>query len=66
MTIDLASGGYALSLFGAEEGDELAFSPATGGVSGGGSDNTIAGALMADGPENATENGGEAYVILSR
>ncbi len=66
MTIDLASGGYDLSPFGAEEGDEPAFSLATGDVSGDGSDNTIAGALMADGPENAMENGGEAYFILSR
>ncbi|OGR99859.1 MAG: hypothetical protein A2V88_10815 [Elusimicrobia bacterium RBG_16_66_12] len=65
-TIDLATGGQDLSLFGAEAGDELGFSLASGDIDGDGRDDIVAGALLADGVENARENGGEAYVILSR
>lgn len=65
-TIDLADGEYDLSLFGAEEGDELGFSLVAGDIDGDGRDDIVAGALQADGPENAREDGGEAYLILSR
>ncbi len=65
-TIDLAKGGYELSLFGAEAGDELGFSLATGDVNGDGPDDVLAGALQADGPNNARPDSGEANVILSR
>ena len=65
-TIDLAEGDYDLSLFGAEEGDELGFSLATGDIDGDGRDDIVAGALQADGPENARPDSGEAYLILSR
>lgn len=65
-TIDLAQGEHDLSLFGAEEGDELGFSLAAGDMDGDSRDDIVAGALQADGPENAREDGGEAYLILSR
>lgn len=65
-TIDLARGEHDLSLFGAEEGDELGFSLVAGDMDGDGRDDIVAGALQADGPENAREDGGEAYLILSR
>jgi len=65
-TIDLVEGEYDLSLFGAEAGDELGFSLAAGDIDGDGRGDILAGALQADGPDNARENAGEAYVILSR
>ena len=64
--IDLAEGGYDVSVFGAEEGDELGFSLTAGDMDGDGRDDILAGALQADGPENARKDGGEAYLILSR
>lgn len=65
-TIDLAAGGYDLSVFGAEAEDALAFSLTTGDVNGDGKDDVIAGALLADGPDNDREDSGQAHVILSR
>ncbi len=65
-TIDLAMGGYDLSVSGAEEGDELGFSLAAGDVDGDGRDDIVTGALLADGADNDRESGGEAYIILSR
>ncbi|HEU4759595.1 MAG TPA: hypothetical protein VFT91_06380 [Dehalococcoidia bacterium] len=65
-TIDLAQDDSSLSLFGAEAGDELGFSLATGDVNNDGRDDIVAGALQADGPDNARPDSGEAYVILSR
>jgi len=64
--IDLAQGAFERVLFGAEAGDELGFSLATGDIDGDGRDDIIAGALLADGPDNAREDAGQAYIILSR
>lgn len=64
--IDLAEGGFQRVLFGAEPGDELGFSLATGDVDGDGRDDIIVGALLADGPDNGREDAGQAYVVLSR
>ena len=62
---DLALGQYDRSLFGIEAGDELGFSLASGDFNGDGLDDILAGALLADGPENSRIDAGEAYVILS-
>ncbi len=70
--IDLAAGEHDASVFGAEgaheglSGDELGFSLGAGDVNGDGKDDIIAGALLADGPDNARQDAGEAYIILSR
>ena len=64
--IDLAKDGHDRALFGAEKGDELGFSLATGDIDGDGRDDILAGALLADGPNNPRQDGGEAYIILSR
>ncbi|MEX0800906.1 MAG: hypothetical protein WD379_06815 [Dehalococcoidia bacterium] len=64
--IDLGAGGYDLSVFGAEAEDDLAFSLISADVNGDGKEDVIAGALLADGPDNSREDAGEAYVILSR
>ncbi len=63
--IDLAQGAFERALFGEEAGDELGFSLAAGDIDGDGRDDIIAGALLADGPENAREDSGQAYIILS-
>jgi hypothetical protein len=66
VTVDLAEGGFSRVLFGAEAGDELGFSLMAGDINGDGKDDIIAGALLADGPENAREDAGQAYIVLSR
>jgi hypothetical protein len=43
----------------------LGFSVVSGDVNGDGRDDIIGGALLADGPDNARPDAGEAYVILS-
>jgi hypothetical protein len=66
VALDLAEGGFMRLLYGAEAGDELGFSLATGDINGDGRDDIIAGSLLADGPDNAREDAGHVYVILSR
>jgi hypothetical protein len=58
-------GRQELTILGAEPEDELGFSVASGDVNGDGRDDIIGGALLADGPDNARPDGGEAHVILS-
>jgi len=53
------------TFLGAESGDELGFSLATGDFNGDGLADVMAGALQADGPENSRPDGGELYIILS-
>jgi hypothetical protein len=64
-TVDAALGQQELTILGAEPDDELGFSVVSGDVNGDGRDDIIGGALLADGPDNARPDAGEAYVILS-
>ena len=57
-------GQQELTILGAEPEDELGFSVASGDVNGDGMDDIIGGALLADGPDNARPDAGEAYVIF--
>ena len=63
-TVDAALGQHELTILGAEAEDELGFSVASGDVNGDGRDDIIGGALLADGPDNARLDAGEAYVIF--
>lgn len=54
------------SFFGANAGDELAFSLATGDFDGDGLDDILLGALLADGPDGEREDAGQIHVILSK
>jgi len=64
-TVDAALGQQEMAILGAEPDDELGFSVVSGDVNGDGRDDIIGGALLADGPDNARPDAGEAYVILS-
>jgi hypothetical protein len=64
--LDTAGANAGVALWGAEAGDELGFSVASGDFDGDGKDDVMAGALLADGPGNQREDGGEAYLILSK
>jgi len=64
--VDLAEGGYDFQVLGAEAGDELGFSLAAGDFNGDGKDDILAGAILADGPDNSRKDAGEVYVVLSR
>jgi len=63
---DLARGEFSQSIYGGEAGDSLAFSLTTGDFNGDGKEDVIAGALLADGPDNERQDAGEVYIILSR
>jgi hypothetical protein len=64
-TVDAALGQQRMTVLGPDQDDELGFSVASGDINGDGRDDIIGGALLADGPDNARPDGGEAYVILS-
>ncbi|MDP2950386.1 MAG: hypothetical protein Q8P22_12725 [Chloroflexota bacterium] len=64
--VDAAAGQANVIVSGAEAGDELGFSVASADINGDGVDDIIAGALLADGPDNARQDGGEAYLVLGR
>lgn len=63
-TVDIALGGQDLTLFGAGEGDRLGISLAAGDANGDGTRDLMVGSFLADGPENARYQGGEAYLIF--
>ncbi len=63
-TIDIALGEQGLTLSGAEEGDRLGADLATGDANGDGVQDILVGSFLADGPENARYQGGEAYLIF--
>jgi hypothetical protein len=65
-SLDLAAGAPDLTIFGADAGDYLAdrFSLAAGDFNGDGKDDILLGAPLADGPDDARSNAGEAYVLL--
>jgi hypothetical protein len=67
-SLDLAATAPDLTIFGADAGDYLAdrFSLASGDFNGDGKDDILVGAPLADGPDNARINAGEAYVIFGR
>ncbi|HUF53787.1 MAG TPA: FG-GAP repeat protein [Dehalococcoidia bacterium] len=60
---DLASQPDTARVYGAESGDELGFSLATGDFDGDGLSEVLAGALLADGPGNARPDTGEVYIV---
>ena len=64
--VDAAAGQVNVIVSGAEAGDELGFSVAGADINGDGVDDIIAGALLADGPDNAREDGGEIYLVPGR
>ena len=65
-TLDLAGADADLHVFAATAGDFLAdrFSLALGDFNGDGKDDILAGAPLADGPDESRANAGEAYVIF--
>jgi hypothetical protein len=63
-TIDIALEEQDLTLFGAGEGDRLGVRFATGDANGDGVQDILIGSFLADGPENARYQAGEAYLIL--
>lgn len=63
-SVDIALGQQDLTLFGAEEQDQVATSLASGDADGDGIDDMLAGSFLADGPENARYQGGEVYLVL--
>ncbi len=63
-TVDIALGEQGLTLFGAEEEDRLGASLASGDANGDGLQDILFGSFLADGPENARYQGGEAYLIF--
>jgi hypothetical protein len=63
-TIDIALGEQGLTLFGAEQEDRLGADLATGDANADGIQDILLASFLADGPENARYQGGEAYLIL--
>jgi hypothetical protein len=63
-TVDIALGEQGLTLFGAEEEDRLGASPASGDANGDGLQDILLGSFLADGPDNARNQAGEAYLIF--
>ncbi|MDP2949252.1 MAG: hypothetical protein Q8P22_06915 [Chloroflexota bacterium] len=63
-TIDIALGQQDLTIFGAEEDDRLGAALASGDANGDARADILVGAFLADGPQNARYQGGEAYLVL--
>ena len=64
--VDAAFEHPGAAIWGAEASDELGFSVADGDFDGDGRADVMSGALLADGPDNARPDAGEAYLILSK
>lgn len=66
--LDLAAGGATTTIWGADTGDFFNDMPllVTGDVNGDGKDDLLIGARFGDGPGNARQDSGEAYLILGR
>jgi hypothetical protein len=63
-TVDIALGEQGFTIFGAEQEDRLGADLATGDANGDGVQDILLASFLADGPENARYQGGEAYLIL--
>jgi len=63
-TVSTAEGQQNLTVLGAEPQDTLGFNMVTGDVNGDGIDDIILCARLADGPGNARDTSGEAYVVF--
>jgi hypothetical protein len=63
-TIDIALGEQDVTIFGADEEDRLGASLASGDANGDGVQDILVGSFLADGPENARYQAGEAYLIF--
>jgi len=63
-SVDIASAQQDVTIYGADAGDHLAGSVAVGDVNGDGTDDILLGIRDGDGPANARNNAGEAYVIF--
>jgi hypothetical protein len=66
LPIDLASGGAALEVIGADPGDQLGHSMQLGDTDGDGATDIWLGAVSADGPGNAADLAGEAVLVTGK
>jgi hypothetical protein len=66
LPLDLASGGAALEVLGADPGDQLGHSIGAGDTDGDGATDLWLGAVSADGPGNAVDLAGEAVLIAGK
>ena len=62
--LDLAADAPAMTVIGADPGDQIGHSLASADVNGDGFDDLLMGAVSADGPSNSRRLAGEAYVVL--
>ncbi len=66
LPLDLASGGADLEILGADPGDQLGHSVATGDTDGDGAADIWLGAVSADGPSNTVDLAGEAVLVAGK
>ncbi len=66
LPLDLASGGAALEIVGADPGDQLGHSIGAGDTDGDGAADLWLGAVSADGPGNAVDLAGEAVLVAGK
>ncbi len=65
-SIDLADGQLDAVIYGADAGDSLGFTLASGDFNGDGSADLLMGAPIGDSCDNERQDGGEAYVVFGR